>query len=86
MSKSDHHDALYNEAALLKQKEMFDMVRYDKAGKPRENQFVYSATRHSLKWCRRVAAIRENHSIATEHAEASEHDDPQWYNIWGKHA
>ena len=48
--KIDHH-ALYNKPALLKHKDIFNKLTYDKQGEPRENTF--------LEWCRKVYAIRE---------------------------
>ena len=72
-SKSRVDHALYNEPALLKHKEIFDMLTYDKQGKPRENTF--------LKWCRKVYAIREADGTVQEHAEASEDQVRQWYKI-----
>ena len=72
-SKSSSNDALYNEPALLKHKEIFDILRYDKQGKPRENEF--------LEWCRNVSAIRATDGTATKYAEASEDQERRWYKI-----
>ena len=57
----------------MKHNEIFDILRYDKEGKPRENSF--------LEWCRKVSAIRETDGTATEHAETSEEQERRWYKI-----
>ena len=57
----------------MKHKEIFDILRYDKEGKPRENSF--------LEWCRKVSAMRETDGTATEHAETSEEQERRWYKI-----
>lgn len=70
------HYAFYNEPALLKHKEIVHMLKYDKWGNPRENCF--------LTWCKRVYAIREAHGTTTEHTEASDDQEKQWYKILGE--
>ena len=68
--------ALFDEPALLKHKEIWDMVRYDKHGKEKENNF--------FTWCRKIAAIRDADGISEEHA-ASEDQESKWYKIEDAH-
>ena len=51
----------YSYQELLLHKRMWDIMRRDKAGQPKEQRFTY--------WCRRVAACKTS-STATGHAEA----------------
>ena len=71
-----HYFALFSQPLLLKHKEIFDVLRYDKNGAPRDSCF--------LKWCRRVHALREAYGAATEHAESSDDQEKQCYNILGE--
>ena len=71
---ADH--ALYDEPALLKHKEIWDMVRLDKHGNEKDNSF--------FAWCRKVAAIREADGIAQEQT-ASEDQGRKWYKIEDAH-
>lgn len=66
---------IYNESALLKHKEIFDIARKDKEGNPKEDYF--------LRWCRKVYAIRE--AEVPGHAEASEDQEKQWYKTEDAH-
>ena len=65
--------ALFSEPALLKHKEIFDILRYDKKGNPKENCF--------LKWCRQVHALREAHGTTTKHASPSDDQETRCYKI-----
>ena len=71
---SEH--ALYDEAALLKHKELWNLVTCDKNGNEREHSF--------FAWCRKNYAIREAAGIAKEHA-ASETEASQWFKIEDAH-
>ena len=75
-TRAMHYFALFSQPLLLKHKEIFDVLRYDKNGTPRDSCF--------LKWCRRVHALREAYGAATEHAESSDGQEKQCYNILGE--
>ena len=62
-------DNNYDEHALLKHKQMFDIMQCNKAGDTKDNTF--------LSWCRKVACHRsQSDSTATERT-ATEHADQQ---------
>ena len=69
--------ALYDEPALVKHKEIWDMVRYDKHGNEEKNNDFFG-------WCRKIAAIRDADGIAQEHT-ASEDQVRKWYKIENAH-
>ena len=71
---SDQH--LFDEKALLKHKEIYDMMKYDKQGKEKKNIFFV--------WCRKIAQIRDSDGIAREHT-ASEDQESKWYKIEDAH-
>ena len=71
---ADH--ALFDEPALLKHKEIWDMVRYDKHGKEKENNF--------FTWCRKIAAIRDADGTSKEPA-ASCDQERKCYKIEDAH-
>ena len=66
--------ALFSQPLLLKHKEIFTAAR------------MCSAVRNTcfLKWCRRVHALGEAYGAATEHAESSDDQEKQCYNILGE--
>ena len=75
-TRAMHYFALFSQPLLLKHKEIFDVLRYDKNGAPMDSCF--------LKWCRRVHALGEAYGAATEHAESSDDQEKQCYNILGE--
>ena len=63
---SRQHDKqeFYNEPALMKHKQIFDIMKYTKEGFAKENTF--------LPWCRKINKLRiQVASTATERAESS---------------
>ena len=72
-TKAKQYFDLFTQPILLKHREIFDILRYDKEGTPRNSCF--------LKWCRRIHAVREEHGPATEHAEVSKDQETRCYKI-----
>ena len=67
---------LFDEKTLLKHKEIYHMMKYDKQGKDKKNIF--------FAWCRKIAQVRDSDGIATEHT-ASEDQESKWYKIEDAH-
>ena len=75
----------YDEPALLKHKQMFDIMQCTKEGDIKEDTF--------LDWCRKMASLRmqvtstatehAESSTATEHAQSPEGSGKPWYKALG---
>ena len=74
--KAKHYFDLFSQPILLKHREIFDILRYDKEGTPRDSC--------CLMWCRLIHLVREVHGPATEHAESSEIQETRCYKSLGE--
>ena len=63
-SRQHDNQEFYNEPALMKHKQIFDIMKYTKEGFAKENT--------CFPWCRKINILRiQVASTATEHAESS---------------